>query len=258
MRFNREETTLSKLNGKVAVITGGSSGIGLATAKRFVDEGAYVFITGRRAGELEKAKREIGRNVTVVQSDVANLDDLDRLYETVKAEKGGVDIIVANAGFVDPVTLAQLTPEHFDKTFGINARGTFFSVQKALPLLRNNGSIVLVGSCVANMGVPAYTTYGATKAAIRSFARSWAAELKERGVRVNTLSPGMIDTPILELQFKTEKAIDEAKQMFVQRTPLGRVGRAEEIAAAALFLASDESSYITGIDLVADGGTTQV
>jgi NAD(P)-dependent dehydrogenase (short-subunit alcohol dehydrogenase family) len=247
-----------RLNGKIAVITGGSSGIGLATAKRFVEEGAYVFITGRRAGELERAKREIGRNVTVVQGDVANLDDLDRLYKTVKAEKGGVDIIVANAGIVETVTLAQATPEHFDKTFGINARGTFFTVQKALPLLRNNGSIVLVASCVANMGVPMYTTYGATKAAIRSFARSWAAELKERGVRVNTLSPGAIDTPILEIQFKTEKAIDEAKQMFAQRTPLGRVGRAEEMAAAALFLASDESSYVTGIDLVADGGMTQV
>jgi NAD(P)-dependent dehydrogenase (short-subunit alcohol dehydrogenase family) len=247
-----------RLNGKIAVITGGSSGIGLATAKRFVEEGAYVFITGRRAGELERAKREIGRNVTVVQGDVANLDDLDRLYKTVKAEKGGVDIIVANAGIVETVTLAQATPEHFDKTFGINARGTFFTVQKALPLLRNDGSIVLVASCVANMGVPMYTTYGATKAAIRSFARSWAAELKERGVRVNTLSPGAIDTPILEMQFKTEKAIDEAKQMFAQRTPLGRIGRAEEMAAAALFLASDESSYVTGIDLVADGGMTQV
>jgi len=247
-----------RLNGKIAVITCGSSGIGLATAKRFVEEGAYVFITGRRAGELERAKREIGRNVTVVQGDVANLDDLDRLYKTVKAEKGGVDIIVANAGIVETVTLAQATPEHFDKTFGINARGTFFTVQKALPLLRNDGSIVLVASCVANMGVPMYTTYGATKAAIRSFARSWAAELKERGVRVNTLSPGAIDTPILEMQFKTEKAIDEAKQMFAQRTPLGRIGRAEEMAAAALFLASDESSYVTGIDLVADGGMTQV
>jgi len=167
---------VNKLNGKVAVITGGSSGIGLATAKRFVEEGAYTFITGRRAGELENAKRDIGRNVTVVQGDVANLDDLDRLYKTVKAERGGVDIIVANAGVVETVTLAQATPEHFDKTFGINARGTFFTVQKALPVLRNSGSIVLVASCVANMGIPMYTTYGATKAAMRSFARSWAAE----------------------------------------------------------------------------------
>jgi NAD(P)-dependent dehydrogenase (short-subunit alcohol dehydrogenase family) len=258
MRFNREETTLSKLNGKVAVITGGSSGIGLATAKRFVAEGAYVFVTGRRAGELEKAKREIGRNVTVVQGDVANLDDLDRLYKTVKAEKGGVDIIVANAGIVETVTLAQATPEHFDRAFGVNARGTFFTVQKALLLLRNNGSIVLVSSGVANKGIPMYTTYGATKAAIRSFARSWAAELKDRGVRVNTLSPGATDTPIIPMQFKTEAAIGQATQMFTERTPLGRLGRPDEIAAAALFLASEESSYITGIDLVVDGGMTQV
>ncbi len=249
---------MGKLTGKVAVITGGSSGIGLATAKRFVEEGAYVFITGRRAGELEKAKRILGPNATVVQGDVAELDDLDRLYQTVKKEKGGVDIIVANAGIVETVTLAEATPEHFDRTFGVNARGTFFTVQKALPLLRHNGSVVLVASCVSNMGVPMYTTYGATKAAIRSWARSWAAELKERGVRVNTLSPGATDTPILESQFKTEEKIDEAKQMFAARTPLGRIGRPEELATAALFLASDDSSYVTGIDLVVDGGMTQI
>lgn len=249
---------MGKLNGKVAVITGGSSGIGLATAKRFVEEGAYVFIAGRRASELEKAKSAIGRNVTVVQSDVANLDDLDRLWNQVKAEKGGVDIIVASAGFVDTVTLAEATPEHFDKTFGINARGTFFTVQKSLPLLRKNGSVVLVASCVANMGVPMYTTYGATKAAIRSFARSWAAELKDRGIRVNTVSPGAIDTPILASQFDTQEEVDALKKMFAETTPLGRIGRPDEIAAAALFLASDESSYITGIDLVVDGGKTQI
>jgi NAD(P)-dependent dehydrogenase (short-subunit alcohol dehydrogenase family) len=242
----------------VAVITGGSSGIGLETAKRFVAEGAYVFITGRRASELEKARSAIGRNVTVVQGDVANLPDLDRLWATVKAEKGGVDIIVASAGFVETVTLAQATPDHFDKTFGINARGTFFTVQKALPLLRDNGSIVLVSSCVANMGIPMYTTYGATKAAIRSFARSWAMELKERGVRVNTLSPGATDTPILDGQFKTKEEVAGAKKMFAEKTPLGRLGRPEELAAAALFLASDDSSYATGIDLVVDGGMTQV
>jgi NAD(P)-dependent dehydrogenase (short-subunit alcohol dehydrogenase family) len=249
---------VGKLNGKVAVITGGSSGIGLETAKRFVAEGAYVFITGRRPSELEKARSAIGRNVTVVQGDVANLADLDRLWATVKAEKGGVDIIVASAGFVETVTLAQATPDHFDKTFGINARGTFFTVQKALPLLRDNGSIVLVSSCVANMGIPMSTTYGATKAAIRSFARSWAMELKERGIRVNSLSPGAIDTPILDGQFKTKEEVAGAKKMFAEKTPLGRIGRPEELAAAALFLASDDSSYATGIDLVVDGGMTQV
>jgi NAD(P)-dependent dehydrogenase (short-subunit alcohol dehydrogenase family) len=249
---------MGKLDGKVAVITGGSSGIGLATAKRFAEEGAYVFITGRRAGELEKAKSAVGRNVTVVQGDVANLADIDRLYKTVEAEKGGVDIIVANAGIVETVTLAEATPEHFDRTFGVNARGTFFTVQRALPLLRNNGSIVLVASCVANMGIPMYTTYGATKAAIRSFARSWAAELKDRGVRVNTLSPGATDTPIIDGQFKTPREAEDAKQMFAERTPLGRIGGPEELAAAALFLASDESSYVTGVDLVVDGGMTQV
>jgi NAD(P)-dependent dehydrogenase (short-subunit alcohol dehydrogenase family) len=249
---------VGKLNGKVAVITGGSSGIGLETAKRFVQEGAYVFITGRRASELEKAKSAIGRNVTVVQGDIANLADLDRLWATVKAEKGGVDIIVASAGFVETITLAQATPDHFDKTFGINARGTFFTVQKALPLLRDNGSIVLVSSCVSNMGIPMYTTYGATKAAMRSFARSWAMELKERGVRVNTLSPGATDTPIIDGQFKTKEELAGAKKMFAEKTPLGRIGRPEELAAAALFLASDDSSYATGIDLVVDGGMTQV
>jgi NAD(P)-dependent dehydrogenase (short-subunit alcohol dehydrogenase family) len=249
---------MGRLTGKVAVITGGSSGIGLATAKRFVEEGAYVFITGRRANELEKAKKAIGCNVTTVQGDVASLADLDRLYETVKLEKGGVDIIVANAGFVETVTLSDATPEHFDKTFGVNARGTFFTVQKALPLMRKNGSVVLVASCVANMGIPMYTTYGATKAALRSFARSWAAELKERGIRVNTLSPGATDTPIIDGQFKSTDAIAQAKKMFADRTPLGRIGRPEELAEAAFFLASDQSSFATGIDLVVDGGMTQI
>jgi NAD(P)-dependent dehydrogenase (short-subunit alcohol dehydrogenase family) len=246
------------MQGKVAVVTGGSSGIGLATATRLVEEGAYVFITGRRAAELEKAAQTIGRDVTAVQGDISSLADLDRLYAIVKAEQGGVDIIVANAGFVETVTLAEATPEHFDKTFNINARGTFFTVQKALPLLRKNGSVVLVASCVANMGIPMYTTYGATKAALRSFARSWAAELKDRGIRVNTLSPGATDTPIIDGQFKTPEAIAGAKQMFAQRTPLGRIGRPEELAEAALFLASDRSSFVTGIDLIVDGGLTQV
>ena len=249
---------MSKLNGKIAVITGGSSGIGLATAKRFVEEGAYVFITGRRESELAKAKAEIGRNVTAVQGDVADLADLDRLYATVKKEKGALDIIVASAGFVERKLTEAVTPEHFDKTFAINARGLYFTVQKALPLLRKGSSIVLVSSALHLKGMPEHGTYAATKAAVRSFARTWSAEFKDRGIRVNTLSPGPIDTPIIDGQFKTKVEADGAREFFAQLTPLGRIGRPEEMAAAALFLASDDSSYSTGIDLVADGGITQV
>ena len=249
---------MSKLSNKVAVVTGGSSGIGLAAARRFVEEGAYVFIMGRRADELAKAKAAIGRNVTTVRGDVAALDDLDRLYATVKAEKGGLDIVVASAGFVERKLGEQVTPEHFDKTFGINARGTYFTVQKAVPLLRNGGSIVLVSSGLHMKGLPEHGTYAATKAAIRSFARTWAMELKDRGIRVNNLSPGAIDTPIIAGQFKTAAEADAAKAMFAQFTPLGRIGRPDEMASAILFLASDDSSYSNGIDLVTDGGLTQV
>jgi len=249
---------MSKLNGKIAVVTGGSSGIGLAAAKRFVEEGAYVFITGRRQSELDKAKAEIGKNVTAVQGDVANLEDLDRLYKTVKAEKGGVDIVVASAGFVERVLTQDATPAHFDKTFGINARGLYFTVQKAIPLLRKGGSVVLVSSGLHLKGFPEHGTYAATKAAVRSFARTWAMELKDRGIRVNTLSPGAIDTPIIDGQFKTKEEADGARSFFAGITPLGRVGRPEEMASAILFLASDDSSYSTGIDLVADGGITQL
>lgn len=245
---------MSKLAGKVAVITGGSSGIGLASAKRFVEEGAYVFITGRREAELKKAKAEIGRNVTTVQGDIANLDDLDRLYEVVKAEKGSIDVIVASAGFVELVTLAEATPEHFDKTFGINARGTFFTVQKALPLLNDDASIVLISSSAHLIGSPPHTAYSATKAAVRSFSRSWAAELKGRGIRVNTLSPGPIDTPIIETQVKTQQEADAMREMFADIIPLGRIGRPDEVASGVLFLASSDSSFSTGIDLLVDGG----
>lgn len=247
-----------RLAGKVAVVTGGSSGIGLATAIRFVREGAFVFITGRRQGELDKAKALIGSNVIAVQGDVADLDDLDRLYATVKAEKGGLDIIVASAGQVEVRPAAEVTPEHFDKTFGINARGTYFTVQKALPILRDGGSVVLVTSGMHLKGFAGFGVYSATKAAVRSYARTFAAELKERGIRVNTLSPGMIETPIVDGLFPTKEEADGARGMFAQITPLGRIGRPEEMAAAALFLASDESSYSTGIDLVADGGITQL
>ena len=249
---------MPKLNGKTAVITGGSSGIGLATAKLFVEEAAYVFIVGRRQSELDKARSEIGRTVTTIQADVSNLSDIDKLYATVKKEKGGVDILVASAGFVEMAPMAAVTPEHFDKTFNLNARGTFFTVQKAVPLLRDGGSIVMVSSGLHLKGIPLYVTYSATKAAIRSFARSMAAELKDRSIRVNTLSPGATDTPIIDGQFKSKAEADGGREMFKQMTPLGRIGRPEEMAKAILFLASDDSSYTTGADLIADGGATQL
>jgi NAD(P)-dependent dehydrogenase (short-subunit alcohol dehydrogenase family) len=249
---------MSKLSGKVAVITGGSSGIGLATAKRFVEEGAYVFITGRRDTELQKAKATIGKNVTTVQGDASILEDLDRLYRIVKETKGHVDIVFANAGFVEHQTIDVVTPEHFDKTFNINVRGVLFAVQKALPLMKNGGSIILTASIVAVKGLPAHGVYGATKAAVRSFARTWTTELKDRGIRVNTLSPGATDTPIIDGQFTSKEQADAAKASFAGATPMGRLGRPEELAAAALFLASDDSSFITGIDLQVDGGLVQV
>ena len=251
---------VQKLAGKIAVITGGSSGIGLATAKLFVQEGAYVFITGRRQAELNKAKAEIGKNVTAVQGDVAELSDLDNLYSAVKSEKGALDIVVANAAIGIMVATKDVTPEHYDKTFNVNARGSFFTVQKALPLLRNGSSIVLVSSVANVKGIPSYVTYCATKAAVRSFVRSWAADFKDRGIRVNTLSPGPIDTPMLEANevSMSKDQVDALRASFVQMVPLGRVGRPEEMARTILFLASDDSSYITGIDLPADGGMTQV
>ncbi len=249
---------MSKLAGKIAVITGGSSGIGLATARRFVDEGAYVFITGRREAELNKARDLIGSNVTAIQGDVASLQDIDRLYRTVESQKGGLDIVVANAAFVEQITLPNVTPEHFDKTFSINARGTFFTVQKALPLLRRGGAIVLVGSVNHLKGTPQYTVYSATKAAVRSFSRSWAAELKDRGIRVNTLSPGPVDAPIIDGMAQNADQGAEMKKAMGQAMPLGRIAQPEEMAAAVLFLASDDSSYSTGIDLVADGGFSQL
>ncbi len=249
---------MGKLQGKVALVTGGSSGIGLATARRFVEEGAHVFITGRRREELDRAETLIGRNVTGVQGDVADLDDLDRLYATIGAAKGGLDIIVANAAFVELVTLEQATAEHFDRTFNVNARGTFFTVQKALPLLRPNAAIVLVGSAGHLKGIAPYTTYSASKAAVRSFARSWADELKGRGIRVNSISPGPVNTPIFEAQSRSATEAEAMKAQFAQMVPMGRIGRAEEIADAVLFLASDASSFSTGVDLVADGGFTQL
>jgi len=243
---------MNKLANKVAVITGGSSGMGLATAKRFVAEGAYVFIMGRRRAELDAAVQNIGTNVTAVQGDIAKLEDLDRLYETVKAKKGRVDIIFANAGIGEFVATTAITEAHFDKTFNVNVKGTLFTVQKGLPLLNDGGSIILTGSIASVKGIPAFGIYSATKAAIRSFVRTWTLELKDRKIRANVISPGTIDTPILAPLPK------EAIAQIVATIPLGRMGKADEIAKAAVFLASDDSSFVTGIELFVDGGAAQV
>ena len=246
------------LEGKIAVITGGSSGIGLSTAKRFVKEGAYVYITGRRQSELENAKAEIGKNVTTVQGDVTSLADLDRLYATVKTENGVVDIVVANAGFIEHAQIFDLSETHYDTTMDINLKGTVFTVQKALPLMTRGGSIVVVSSIVAVKGIPAHGIYTAAKAGVRALVRVWAQELKGKGIRVNALSPGATETPIIRGQFNSDEASNTAKSAFASMTPLGRLGLPEELAAGAYFLASDESSYVTGIDLPVDGGLAQV
>jgi NAD(P)-dependent dehydrogenase (short-subunit alcohol dehydrogenase family) len=250
---------MKKLEGKVAVITGGSSGIGLATAQRFVDEGAFVFITGRRQSELDSAVKQIGKNnVTGVQSDVSNLADLDRLYATVKEQKGRIDILFANAGVGELVPLGAITEAHFDKTFGINVKGLLFTVQKALPLFQEGGSIILNASIAASKGVEASSVYNATKAAIRSFARTWTVELKHRKIRVNAISPGPIDTPGFNGLAQTEEQIEQFKTSIVSSVPMGRMGSPDEIAKAVSFLASDDSSYVTGIELFVDGGMAQI
>jgi len=246
------------LNGKVAVVTGGSSGIGQAIAQRFVKEGAYVFITGRRQSELEKAKALIGNNVTTVRGDATSTADLDRLFETVRQDNGKLDILVANSGLVDPVEFGKITEDSFDRTFDLNARATLLTAQKALSLMRDGGSIVLVGSIAGHKGINGYTTYSATKAALRSYARTWAREFKDRGIRVNTLSPGPIDTPIMDSQADSKEGADAIRAAFASVIPLARLGQPEEVAAAAYFLASEESSFITGIELDVDGGMAQV
>ncbi len=248
---------MQKLENKVAVITGGSSGIGLATAKKFVAEGAYVFITGRRQSQLDEAIKEIGSNVTAVQGDIANLDDIVRLYEIVAKERGKLDIIIANAGIVERILLQNATPEHFDRVFSVNVKAPYFAIQKALPLLNEGGSIVLISSVAHLIGVSEHSVYSASKAALRSLGRTFAAELKDRKIRVNTLSPGPVDTPIFDGQ-GTKEEIEATKNAYAQWNPMGRLGRPEEIAAAALFLASDDSSFSTGIDLAVDGGQTQL
>lgn len=247
-----------KLEGKVAVITGGNSGMGLATAKLFVEEGAHVVITGRRQKELDEAVKLIGKNVTAVQGDVANLADLDRLYEVVKQKHGRVDIVFANAGAGELVPLGQITESHFDKLFNINVKGLLFTVQKALPLMPDGGAIILNGSIAGIRGSAAFSVYSATKAAVRSFARSWTTDLKARKIRVNTLSPGPIDTPILDGLGATKAEVDQVKAGLAAAVPLGRMGTSEEIATTALFLASSDSSFITGAEIFVDGGMAQV
>ncbi|QJU59291.1 glucose 1-dehydrogenase [Sphingomonas sp. AP4-R1] len=250
---------MKKLQGKVAVITGGSSGIGLATAKRFVEEGAHVVITGRREMELREAAVAIGENVTTVTGDVSRLDDLDRLYAVVKEKHGHVDILFANAGAGTVAPLEAASEAHFDRTFDVNVKGLFFTVQKALPLFKDGGSIILTSSVSNIMGLPAFSAYAASKAAVRSFARAWTLELKDRNIRVNSMSPGPIDTPALATTTGlTLQQAEQAAAQFSSQIPMGRRGEPEEIAAAVTFLASDESSFITGIDLAVDGGMAQV
>ncbi|MEV6611679.1 SDR family oxidoreductase [Kutzneria sp. NPDC051319] len=244
---------MGKLDGKVAVITGGTSGLALAGAKLFVDEGAHVFISGRRQEALDDAVRKIGRNVTGVPGDAADLDDLDRLFDTVRREKGSIDVLWASAGTGEQRKLGEITEEHFDATFGLNARGTLFTVQKALPLFNDGGSIFMTGSNASLKGYPEWSVYSASKAVQQAYARVWLTELKDRRIRVNVLTPGQVATP------KQEELFDEAtKRQFESLIPRGEMGRPEEIATVALFLASDDSSYVNGMELTVDGGTAAI
>jgi NAD(P)-dependent dehydrogenase (short-subunit alcohol dehydrogenase family) len=247
---------MGKLDGKVAVITGGSSGMALAGAKLFVDEGAHVFISGRRQDVLDEAVTLIGRNVTGVQADSANLDDLDRLFQTVRREKGAIDVLWASAGTAEEGKLGEITEEHFDATFGLNARGTLFTVQKALPLFNDGGSILMTGSIASVRGYPAWSVYAASKAALHAYARVWLSELKDRRIRVNVLTPGQIVAPGQEQLFDHEtKAAMDAREALI---PRGENGSPQEIATVALFLASNDSSFVNGMELIVDGGTTAV
>jgi len=247
---------MGKHEGKIAVVTGGTSGIGLATAQLLVAEGAHVFITGRRKPELDAAAKRIERNVTAVQGDVASLADLDRLYDTVKREKGHIDILFVNAGLATKGAFGTVTEEHFDREFDVNVKGAFFTVQKALPLLKDGASVILNGSIVASKGFPDLSVYSATKGAIRSFARTWTTDLRARKIRVNVVSPGPIDTP--GLQGLNNATSEQLTQAFAGNVPLGRTGVPEDIAKAVSFLASSESSYVAGIELFVDGGIAQI
>ena len=247
-----------KLDGKVAVITGGNSGIGLATARRFVAEGAYVFITGRRQAELDSAVKAIGKNVTDVQGDVSNLADLDTLYDIVKRTTEHIDILFANAGVARYAPLDTITADFYDSIFNINVKGLLFTVQKALPLMPDDSSIILNASIVASKGFAANSVYSATKAAVRSFARTWTTDLKDRRIRVNAVSPGSTDTPGLNDLLASAEVGQQRSKMISNSVPLGRLGTPDEIAKAVLFLASDDSSYVTGTELFVDGGFAQI
>jgi NAD(P)-dependent dehydrogenase (short-subunit alcohol dehydrogenase family) len=249
---------MGKLEGKIALVTGGNGGIGLATAKRFVTEGAYVFITGRRTEELAAAVKEIGKNVTGVQGDVSKLADLDRLFAQIKREKGKLDIVFANAGVAKYARLGSISEELFDSIFNTNVKGLLFTVQKALPLLPDGASIILNASIVGSKGLPTNSVYSATKAAVRSFARTWTTDLKDRRIRVNAVSPGATDTPGARDLLASSEVGEQRKKMIATVTPLGRFGTPDEIAKAVVFLACDDSSYVTGIELFVDGGFAQV
>ena len=249
---------MNRLEGKIALVTGGTSGIGLATARRFVHEGAYVFITGRREPELGAAVEQIGGRVIAVQGDVSNLGDLDRLFAQIEREKGRLDIVFANAGFAKYASLGKITEEFYDSIFDVNVKGLLFTVQKALPLMPDGASIILNASIVASKGLSSNSVYSATKAAVRSFARTWTTDLRDRRIRVNAVSPGSIDTPGLSDLFASAETGQERKKMISTVTPLGRLGTPDEIAKAVVFLASDDSSYITGTELFVDGGFAQV
>jgi len=243
----------SKLSGKVALVTGGSAGIGLGIAKCFAEEGARVFITGRRQAELDKAVTAIGSNATAVQGDTSNLSDLDRIYATIKDKAGHADVLAVNAGYYEFGSFGEITEEHFDKTFNTNVRGLLFTVQKALPLLTDGASVILAGSIASIKGFPSFSVYNASKAAVRSFARSWIADLKGSGIRINVLSPGHVETPGLSRLMSADE-----KAAAVALVPLGRIGTPDDLGKAAVFLASDDSAYVTGIELFVDGGVAQI
>lgn len=245
---------MAKLDGKVAVVTGGSAGIGLETARLFAEEGATVYITGRRKPELEEAVALVGHGIVGIQCDISNSAEVEHFYSRVGIEKGNIDVLVANAGILEERNLPDVTRDHFDRTFGVNVWGTFLTVQKALPLLSRGGAVILVSSIGAFKGVPAHAIYSATKAAIRSFGRTWTAELKDKDIRVNTLTPGPVETPM----FEAYENADRMREYFTTAIPLGRMGRPTELAKAALFLASNDSSFVAGAELVVDGGMTAV
>jgi NAD(P)-dependent dehydrogenase (short-subunit alcohol dehydrogenase family) len=256
--YDKDRIMTKKLEGKIALVTGGTTGIGLATAKRFVSEGAKVIITGRRQEVLDRAAKDLGPQVTGIKADSGKLADLDGLYAQIKKQYGRLDVVFANAGGGEFATIEQATEEHFDKTFDSNVKGVFFTVQKALPLMSEGGAIVLNASIVSAKGIPAFGVYNATKAAVRSFARTWTNELKDRKIRVNVVSPGPINTPGFEGLVTDPEQVKQMKIGFASQVPLGRMGEPDEIAKAVVFLVSDDSSFVAGIELFVDGGMIQV